>query len=64
MKQLKVLVSEKLNIAPDNQNLIYGGKTLEDDKVLSDYSGIKENSTIYHVEPLYGGFKAMHLLYI
>lgn len=51
---LKELVQEKTNIFVENQRLIYGGKQLEDDKVISDYNIVAE-ATLHLVFRLLGG---------
>ena len=57
MKHFKTLVDNKLGIPANDQQLIFGGKTLQDDTVLSDYPELKANSNIFLVRRLHGGNK-------
>jgi hypothetical protein len=38
IKELKLACQEKTNLLPENQNLVYKGRILSDEKLLSDYN--------------------------
>jgi len=48
VKQLKQKIDANCNLAPDDQQLVFAGKQLKDDKTMSDY-GITKNCVIFCV---------------
>ena len=52
--ELKEKVKAKTGINTDDQRLLYGGKQLEDENLLTDY-GLQNNSTVFLVLRLPGG---------
>ena len=52
---MKKKVEAKTGIIPSEQRLIYGGKQLQDDHCIGDYSPLKDGSTIVLVMRLPGG---------
>ena len=54
IRKVKSKIQNKVGIPPNNQNLTYAGKLLEDDHVLHDYD-VKNDSTLYLVLCFSGG---------
>ena len=51
----KKLVHDRCGVPPDEQRLIFGGKQLDDDKTLGDYSTLGNNATLFLVLRQPGG---------
>ena len=55
VKELREAVKEKTGLKPEEQQLIFAGKQLENDKNVADYPQLRSMSTIYLVARLPGG---------
>lgn len=53
---IKVKIHDKIEIPPAEQNLVFRGKSLQDDRTVSDYN-IQKGSTLDIVLRLKGGMK-------
>ena len=49
IEAVKGVLQNHIGLSPDDQRLIFNGKTLEDGRMLADYN-IPDNATIYLVE--------------
>ena len=54
IKEFKTLISDKIDMPPEYQSLIFGSKPLLDNNTLSDYS-IGSNSTVHMTMRMRGG---------
>ena len=54
IEELKEKISKKTEIEPAEQRLIYAGKDLQDDRILSDY-GIQKEQTVHLMMRMKGG---------
>lgn len=54
VERLKELIEEKEGIPPEQQRLIFGGRSIADEKKLSDYK-IESGNTLHLVLSLRGG---------
>ena len=61
IKNVKVILQEKLGSPPHKQYLIFERTTLEDSRTLSDYN-IPNESTLHVIDKLLGGFPPYEIL--
>ena len=54
IENVKTMIAQKTEAEPFQQRLVYGGKELKGDQILSDYN-IQNESTLHLIYRLYGG---------